>query len=125
MKKSEAGLTQTSLLKCSSELVAMACAAVFTTSATVTTRRPATRTTAFFTRPGDIHRQGTALNVMAVERADSRLGLFRGAHGDESEAAWTPALAIRHQLGFEDSAMHAKGGVKIAFGGVERKIPDE
>src|SRR5215469_7923650 len=75
-----------------------------------------------FTRSGQIYGQGAAINGVAIEGFRGFLGLFRCAHGDETEAAWTAAHAIRHQIGLRHGAMGCEHILQVVFRGIEGKI---
>jgi len=100
------------------KLVAVTRAAVFTSAAGI----PAA---ALFARLGDVDGQSTAVNLLAVERADGRLCFIGRAHGDETETARTTTGAISHQIGFEHGPMGRKRVLKIILGGVEGNISNE
>ena len=96
------------------KLIAVTRAAVF-----------ALTTAALFARLGDVHGQSTAVNLLAVERADRRLRFIGRAHRDETETARTTSGAIRHQIGFEHGPMRRKRVLKIILGGIEGKISNK
>lgn len=95
------------------------------TRAAVSVSIAGTPAAAFFARPGDVDGQSTAVNLLAVERADCRLRFIGRAHSDETETAWTTTGAIRHQIGFEHGSMGGKRVLKIILGGIEGKISNK
>src|SRR5207247_7847001 len=102
-------------------LVAIASAAVFATTPAVT----AAAATTLFARLGDVDRQGTSIELFAIERADGRLGFFGRAHGDEAEATGPAAGAIHNQIGFANCAVSGKRVMKFVLGCVVGKIYKE
>jgi hypothetical protein len=88
----------------------------------------ATTTTAarpFFASAGKVNGEVASVEVGAVHGTDGFLGFFFGAHGDESESARAAAVAIGHEVGFEDGAVRGESILEIVFGGVEGKISNK
>jgi len=96
-----------------------ATAAVFTTTSTATAGR------AFFTRLGDVDREGATVHVLAVHAFDGFLGFLGGTHGDESESARTAGFPVHHHIGFSDRAERRKRVVQAVFSCIEGKISYE
>src|SRR5438874_7522282 len=92
---------------------------------TATTAGTATTATALFTRFGDVHRQGTAIQIFAIESVNRGLCLFRRAHGDKAEAPGATGLAIGHQIDFNYGAVSGTRVLKVVFSHVEGKISNE
>src|SRR5258706_4410585 len=94
-------------------------AAVFTTTAAAAAGR------AFFTRLGDVDREGAAIQLRAVQGGNGFLRFFSRAHGDETETARTAAHAVHHQVRFPDRAVRREGVLQVVFSGIEGKISDK
>jgi hypothetical protein len=101
-----------------------ATAATATPAATIPAASAATARP-LFASPGNINSEIPPVEARAVHGTDCFLGFFFGAHGDESESARPAALAIGHQVGFEDGAVRGESVLKIVFGGVEGEISDK
>jgi hypothetical protein len=85
----------------------------------------ATTTGAFFARAGNIHREVSPVEAGAIQGIHGFLGFFLCAHGDESESARPAAVAIGHEIGFEDRAVRGESVLQIVFGGVEGEVSDK
>jgi hypothetical protein len=111
----------------------LATATAATTPATAATTPataaiPAATATAagpFFARPGNVNSEVPPVQAGAIQGIHGFLGFFLGAHGDESESARAAAVAIRHEIGFEDRAVRGESVLQIIFGGVEGEISDK
>jgi len=100
-----------------------AAAAVATATATTTTEAAATGTgRALFTRTGDVHREGTALDLVTVKFVDAGLGLFAAAHRHERKTARTAGELVEDDLDDTDGANLAEQGLKILRGAGEGKV---
>ena len=100
--------------------------ALATTAATATAAATtAASTRAFFAGPGNINGEVAPVQVGAVQGIHGFLGFFLGAHGDESEAAGPAAVAIGHEVGFENGAVRGESVLEIVFGGVEGEISNK
>ena len=88
-------------------------------AATATAARP------FFASAGYINSEIAPVQISAIHGTDGFLGFFFSAHGDESESARAAALAIGHEVGFEDGAVRGESVLEIVFGGVEGEISDK
>src|SRR6185312_1243564 len=104
--------------------VATATAAVATAAAAAefTATAATTDAWAFFTRAGNVDRQRTAVQLLAVHGVNGLLCFFGRTHGDERKAAGAATHAVHHQVGFNDRAVCGKCVLKIVLGGVEGKI---
>jgi hypothetical protein len=96
-------------------------AATITTAAATT----ATTATALFFRTGFIDGEIAAFEICPVKALNSLLCFLGGAHGDKGETAGTPAKAVNHEVGFDDSAVLCEGILQIVLGDLEVNVPDE
>ena len=85
-------------------------AAAAATTAAVAAAAAARRT--LFTGTGFVDRQGTALEILLMERVNRRIGVRLGTHLDERETPGTTGGAILHDVDCDDSA---SGGEMIPF----------
>ena len=101
-----------------------AATAVFTTGASPTTATAAATATTrtFFTRAGDVDREGATVHFLAVQGFNGSLRLIGRTHRDEAETARTTAQAIHHQVGFHDRAVRREGVVQVILCSVEGKV---
>jgi len=100
-------------------------AAATTTAAAAaegTTGSAATTAAAFFAGTRFIHREGTAMEVFAIEKLDGFLGFLGGSHGDEGEATGFAGHAVLHEGGFRDGAGLLEEIFKFEFEGLKREI---
>jgi hypothetical protein len=86
---------------------------------------PAATTGPFFARPGNINSEVPPVQAGAIQGSHGFLGFFLGTHGDESESAGPAAVAIGHEIGFENGAMRGESVLQIVFGSVEGEISDK
>jgi len=96
----------------------IAAAATATVSATTTLR-------AFFPRASDVDVDGATVEVLAIEPIDRGLRLFIRAHGHKRESARAARRFVGHEEGIGNGAELGKSVHEDAFGGLERKVPDE
>jgi len=90
-------------------------AAIFTATATAATRT-------LFAGSGDVHREGPAVDGLAVQGLDGFLRLFRRAHGDERKPARTTCGPVHHQIGFDYRAVRREGVVQVVFRSVVGQV---
>lgn len=91
------------------------------TAATTTAEAAGTRG-ALFTRTGDVHREGAALDLVPVELLDGLLGLVATAHRHEGKTARTAGELVEDDLDDTDGANLAEQGFKILRGAGEGKV---
>jgi hypothetical protein len=123
LKKNEARQIRASKVS-GTRSIAIATAVSTTTTATAASAVLGTTGagSALFTRAGDVHGQGAAVNGLAVQRGNGVRRFLVRAHGDESKPAGTASGTVHHQIGFDDSAMCGKGVLQVVFGGFAGKI---
>ena len=105
-------------------VVAASAAATTTTAATAEGATAAAATWAIFAGTRFIDGQRTAMESLAVEKADGLLCFLVAGHGDEGKAAGLARELILHQSGFGDAACLGEEVLQVHFWGVEGKIPD-
>jgi hypothetical protein len=109
---------------------ATATTAVATTTTTTATAAavaaPATAAArAFLARARFRDRDVTAIDVLAIQRTDGGLCLFRLGHGNKREAARTAGHTIRDEIDVFDDAVSSEQVLKTEFGGIEGKVSHE
>lgn len=100
---------------------AAAAAAAITATGTAATAAAAGT---LFTGTGFVDREITALDVLAVDLGDGRLGAFRCGHRHEGEAAGPVGGTIHHEVDFRDGAAGGEKVLEVVFGGIKGKVPD-
>ena len=75
-----------------------ATAATTTTAVATASTTTAATTAALFTRPGLIHRQPSAIVLLAVQPGDGCLGLLIGAHFDKTESFAAAGISVGDDL---------------------------
>lgn len=98
--------------------VATAATATAITAATATARTFLARARL---RNGDV----TAIDALAVQRADGGLRLFRLGHGNKREAARAAGHTIRDEIDVFDDAVSSEQVLQAQFGGIEGKVSYE
>lgn len=98
-------------------------AAAAATTAAVAAAAAARRT--LFTGTGFVDRQGTALEILLMERVNRRIGVRLGTHLDERETPGTTGGAILHDVDCDDSASGGEMILQIIFSGTEWEVSDE
>jgi hypothetical protein len=88
--------------------VAVATPAAATTTASATSR-------SFLTRPGFIHRQSPALEVLLMKHGYGLTCIFRGRHLNKSKAAGSARSAVLHDVDCNDSARLCEVVLQIVF----------
>ncbi len=109
---------------------ATATAAITTATAaaetTTATAEAATTTAgALFAGTGFIDRHGTAVEFLAIELGDGRIGLFLGAHGHERKSAGLAGELVHDEFAGADVARLLDQVEDIAFSGVKLQIADK
>ena len=94
------------------------------TTAAITAAFPLGAGSTLLARTGDVHRQRTPFQFMAVEFFHAFLGLFATSHGDEGEAAGTTGELVEDDFDDADGANLAEQGLEVLSSGGEGKIPD-
>src|SRR5688572_24150988 len=98
-------------------------AAVTTTAAAVAAAAVATATAAtLFAGAGLVHRQGTALQFLAVHAANRGLRLGGVRHLDEAEASGTARVAVRGNARRRNGAKASECTFELALGRVEAQV---
>jgi hypothetical protein len=109
---------------------ATATVATITTAAAATTAASATAVAAaattasgtVFTWTRFIHRQGAAIEALAIERLNRGVCVFFVFHGDKRETARAAAEFVHDQVHFDDVAVGGEHVLKLVFCGVEGKV---
>ena len=101
-----------------------AAAAAATVTAATTTALNEGAGRALFARPGDVDRERTALELVAVEFLDTFLGLVAVGHCDKGKSAGAAGELVEDDFYDTDGADLAEQGFKILGSGGEGKIPD-
>ena len=101
---------------------AIAAAATATATATATAIAATTAATAIFARLGQIDREITVAQLLAVQALDGCQRFLGGAHGNESETAHLAGFPVGDKADFDDDAIGAEGVSHVGFSGVEGKI---
>jgi hypothetical protein len=114
--------TSTAATAAATAVAATATTTTAAAAAVAATATAATTTRTLFARAGDIDRQGTAVELGAVEGLNGLLGFFGGAHGDEAEAAGFAAHPVHHQVGLNDGAVGGERVLEVVLSGVEGKV---
>lgn len=112
--------------------ISTAATATATESAATTAAAAAAESTAtaaatgtFFTGTGDVHGQGTAAEIFAMEQFHRLVGFFSRCKLNKREAAGLSSHAIQHQV---DVGHHTCGGkviLEITFQRLVGQVPDE
>jgi hypothetical protein len=74
-------------------------------SAATTATEATAAAAAVFARAGFVHGEGAAVVLLAIKPGDRRLGLFIGAHLDETESLAAAGVAVVDDLGGNDLAV--------------------
>ncbi len=77
-----------------------------------------------FSRSGDVHSDGAAIDVLAVEQFDRLLCFLRRAHLDEGEPARFAGELVLDQIGRSDFPRLCEEVIDLAFGRVKGQIPN-
>ena len=85
------------------------------TTATTTEAAAAAASGTLFTGTGDVHGQGTAAQILAVEHFHSAIGLVRSRELDERETAGLSGHAIEHQVDIGDHTGRRKVILEVTF----------
>lgn len=98
-------------------------APAFAAATTTATETSGTRS-AFFTGTGDVDRERTAIEFMAVEFFHGFLGFVAAAHRNEGKTAGTTGEFVEDDFDDTDGANLAKQSLEVLGGAGEGKIPD-
>src|ERR1700677_308888 len=91
-----------------------ATAAASTTAVTTTTATAGTRGT-ILTRTGFVHGECPAIDFVAVQRFDGRLGGLLCFHGHKGEPARASAEFVHDEIHFSDGAVGGKKVLELVF----------
>lgn len=73
-------------------------------------------------RPGLIHVERSAIQLVAIESGNSLYALAVIAHFHECEASWLPGIAVGYDVHTVNRAVRFKKGSKPIFGSAEAEV---
>jgi hypothetical protein len=95
------------------------------TAATAASEATPTTGRTFLAWAGDVHGQGPATELLAVEHFDGLMGFFGTAEFDKGEAAGTARELVEHQVDVDHHASGAEVVLEVAFEGLKRQVSYE